>query len=281
MQDAFAHCEALVRAGDRDRFLATLFAPAERRRALFALYAFNLEIVRIRDAAHQPLAGEIRLQWWSDVLRGQRAGEGQGHPVATALLLTQTKYGLDAERLEALIDARRFDLYDEPMRTLPELEAYAEATWAGLISMAAQILDGERRLDLDALCSHAGIAHAVAGLLDAFPAHARRGQLYIPLDLLERHGCAAADALRDRESAGVRAAFAELLLVARRHLALARELCNDLPAALVPAFLPLAPVPSMLDRLERSGQVASADIAPWRRQWLIWRAARQPGRLLG
>ena len=34
MQDAFAHCEALVRAADKDRFLATLFAPAEHRAAL-------------------------------------------------------------------------------------------------------------------------------------------------------------------------------------------------------------------------------------------------------
>ena len=34
MQDAFAYCEALVRASDRDRFLTALFAPAERRAAL-------------------------------------------------------------------------------------------------------------------------------------------------------------------------------------------------------------------------------------------------------
>ena len=27
MQDAFAHCEALLRAADKDRFLTTLFAP--------------------------------------------------------------------------------------------------------------------------------------------------------------------------------------------------------------------------------------------------------------
>ena len=70
MQDAFSHCEDLVRAGDRDRFLATLFAPATHRPSIFALYAYNLEIVRIREAARAPLAGEIRLQWWRDVLLG-------------------------------------------------------------------------------------------------------------------------------------------------------------------------------------------------------------------
>ena len=46
MQPEFDHCTALVREGDRDRYLATLFAPAEHRGALFALYAFNVEISR-------------------------------------------------------------------------------------------------------------------------------------------------------------------------------------------------------------------------------------------
>ncbi|MGZ8323236.1 MAG: squalene/phytoene synthase family protein, partial [Rhodoplanes sp.] len=62
--DSYAHCEALVRAADKDRFLASLFAPAERRRRLFALYAFNAEIARVREVVRTPIAGEIRLQWW-------------------------------------------------------------------------------------------------------------------------------------------------------------------------------------------------------------------------
>src|SRR6266436_7838336 len=79
MQDAFAHCEGLLRAADKDRFLATLFAPAEHRDALFALYAFNLEIARAREVVREPVAGEIRLQWWSDVLGGAGRGEVEGH----------------------------------------------------------------------------------------------------------------------------------------------------------------------------------------------------------
>jgi len=62
MPDNFVHCEQLVRAGDKDRFLATLFAPAKYRRALFALYAFNLEVARVRELAREPLPGELRLQ---------------------------------------------------------------------------------------------------------------------------------------------------------------------------------------------------------------------------
>ena len=86
MQEAFAHCEALVRTADKDRFLRTLFAPAEHRGALFALYAFNVEVARVREAAREPLAGEIRLQWWRDVLAGEGRGEVAANPVAAALL---------------------------------------------------------------------------------------------------------------------------------------------------------------------------------------------------
>src|SRR5262249_61241858 len=127
MQDALAHCEGLVRAADKDRFLSTLFAPAEHRNALLALYAFNLEIARVREVARGALAGEIRLQWWSDALEGR----GEGHPVAAALLATITRYQLLLEPFQTLLDARRFDLYEEPMRSLADLETYAESASAG------------------------------------------------------------------------------------------------------------------------------------------------------
>ena len=60
MQDN--HCAQLVREADKDRFLASLFAPADRRGDLFALYAFNIEIGRVRALAREPLPGEMRLQ---------------------------------------------------------------------------------------------------------------------------------------------------------------------------------------------------------------------------
>jgi len=140
MQDAFAHCEGLVRAADKDRFLSALFAPAEHRNALLALYAFNLEIARVREVAREALAGEIRLQWWSDAVEGR----GEGHPVAAALLETVARYQLPTEPFRTLIDARRFDLYDEPMRSLADLERYAKGASAGLIALAAPAMPASR-----------------------------------------------------------------------------------------------------------------------------------------
>src|ERR1700722_15384556 len=168
MQDAFAYCAELVRTADRDRFLSALFAPAEHREALHALYAFNVEVARVREDAREPLPGEIRLQWWSEVLRGERAGEASANPVASALLTVMERYGLASAKLTALIDARCFDLYDDPMARLTDLEAYALKSSSALFALAAQILTGGEREMTEPVANPAGIAYAIAGLIRAF-----------------------------------------------------------------------------------------------------------------
>jgi phytoene synthase len=281
MQDSYTYCEALVRAGDRDRFLASLFAPREHRPAIFALYAFNLEIARIREVVQQPLAGEIRLQWWSDVLGVEPGGEPQGHPVAAALLAAAAKYRLDRRRLLALIDARRFDLYNEPMHALVDFEAYADAAASGLISLCAQILDNGGEPGAAELSHHAGISQAIAGLLGAFALHASRGQLYLPLEILRRHGAEREALERKDASVAVRAALAQFRFIARQHLERARELSRAAPSHVMPAYLPVALAGPTLACMERSDYdpFAPVEIPAWRRQWLIWRAARRPDQI--
>jgi len=278
MQDAFAYCAEIVRAGDRDRYLATLFAPADRRGALHALYAFNIEIARVREIAREPLPGEIRLQWWSDVLCGERSGEASANPVASALLAALERHQLTPAGLLDLIEARRFDLYDAPMATLADLESYASRTSSALFALAAKILAGA---DAATPAQPAGIAYAVAGLLRALPLHAARRQLYVPAELLDRYQVPIDDVLAGHTSAGLNAALADLRNLARAHLAAARERMSDFPREALPAFLPLALVRPSLDRLERADAFAPAGLAPWRRQWLIWRAARNPARIAG
>jgi 15-cis-phytoene synthase len=281
MQDAFAYCAELVRTADRDRFLSALFAPAEYRAALHALYAFNVEVARVREVAREPLPGEIRLQWWSEVVSGERAEEAAANPVASALLTVIERHRLAVPALTALLDARRFDLYDDPMALLGDLEVYARQTSSALLALAAQILaDGEGEVT-KTVANPAGIAYAIAGLIRAFPLHAARRQLYVPLELLDRHGIEAQDIFAGRSSKNLRAALADLQDVARSHLRVAHQQMATLPDAASPAFLPIALVRPSLDRLARRDPFAPAELSPWRRQWLIWRAARNPARIAG
>jgi 15-cis-phytoene synthase len=276
MQDAFAYCADLVRTADRDRFIASLFAPADKRDALYALYAFNAEIARVREAAHQALAGEIRLQWWSDVIAGERAGEALANPVAAALLAIIERYRLSPARLIAMIEAHRFDLYDEPMRDLTQLETYARQTSSVLFALAVQVLAGA---EADVICAPAGVAYAVTGLLRALPLHIARRQFYLPAALLDEYGVGLADLSAGRSSPGLDAALRELRAFARRNLDKGREQMAQLPQSAIPALLPWALVGPSLARLEKSPPFQPAEMPLWRRQWLIWRAARNPQRI--
>jgi phytoene synthase len=278
MRDAFAYCAELVRTADRDRFIASLFAPAHRRDALQAVYAFNIEVGRVRDVAHAALPGEIRLQWWSDVLNRERADEARANPVAAALLATIERYRLSPAKLIDLIEAHRFDLYDDPMASLADLEAYARRTSSVLFALAAQVLAD---VETETVSRPAGIAYAITGLLHAFPHHVARRQLYVPMDLLERHQVRLHDLFAGRSSAGLKTGLAELRSVAHDKLAAAHKQLPELPQLAIPALLPLALVRPTLDRQNRSDPFSPAELQPWRRQWLLWRAARNPARIAG
>ena len=275
MRENYAFCEALVREADKDRYLASLFVPAAARPHVFALYAFNVEIARVRELAREPLAGEVRLQWWRDALAGKAEGGIAGNPVAAALADSIERFDLKRDTLLALIDARQFDLYDQPMATLAELEAYGRATASALFALAAHLVAGKAAVAEAA--EPAGLAFAVTGLLRAFPLHAARGQLYLPLDVLARHGASRDDIHSGRATPALSLALAELRDHARRHLREMRRRLAAVPRAVHPAFLPAALIEAYLARMERAGYdpFKSFEVPQWRRQWTLWRAARR------
>ncbi|QJP12565.1 squalene/phytoene synthase family protein [Starkeya sp. ORNL1] len=274
---AIAHVTELVRTLDRDRYVADLFAPAERRDALFALHAFNIEVSRVREAITNPMAGEVRLQWWSDALIGEARGDVAANPVAAALLDAITTYHLPKEALFALVDARIFDLYDDPMPNVNDLEGYAGETSSALIRLATLVLTGATDKASAEAAGHAGVAYAVTGLLRAFPLHARRGQCFVPLDLLKAHGVGREEAVSGTVTPGLRAALADMLNLARRHYEQAQAALRGVARENLPAFLPLALVPGDLARMERREHdpfVAVPSLPPLARLWRLWRASR-------
>jgi phytoene synthase len=276
MSAATDYCEALVRGGDKDRFLATLFAPQSARPALFSLYAFDLETARIGALVHEPMAGEIRLQWWHDIVTGQ--GDAGGSPVATALRDTITEYSLPPDQLTALIEARRFDAHRAPMQSLDEFARYANETAGAICSLAARILSPDA--DVGALSRSAGFAQRAADALIHLSRDASRGSVFIPDEILQRHGAAAADVLSGRATSSLQAALAELAGQAVHALADAKRELTNVPEAVHAAFLPLAIARALLARFDANDPFREAEISAWRRQWILWRASHNlPGAL--
>jgi phytoene synthase len=282
MPAAFDHCEQLVREADKDRFLATLFAPQKYRRALHALYAFNVEISRVGTLGRGPMPGELRLQWWREAIESG-GGEAMANPVIAALREVIVRYGLRPAAFIDLIDAHTFDVYDEPMASLAQLQSYATRTSTIIFQAAARILAGDAGSAVSSLTDDAGQAATIAEVLAKFPRHSAQRQLYVPLEILQQYGAGAEDAFAGRATTEWRAALAEMRLRARGHLARIGVGAAEIPPVVLPAFLPLAPIRPLLLRMERRNYdpFRPPVLPPWQRQWHIWRAAKAPSRIGG
>jgi len=244
----------LVRRHDRDRFLTTLFAPAERRDALHALYAFNFEIARVRETVSEPLLGRMRLQWWRENIAAIYAdGPIRQHDVVVPLAQAVRRHGLSRAHFDALVDAREADLDDAPPATLALLEAYAEASSGGLVLLALEAL-GVRDEAGAAAGRDVGTAYALAGLLSAVPFHAAARRLYLPADLIATQGIDVDRTLfAGKRSAPLAAVVAAVAERGRARLAAARSLRRAVPRQALPALLPAVLAERRLDRLARAG----------------------------
>ena len=264
---------ALVRRHDRDRYQTALFAPAGRREALLALYAFNYEIARVRETVTQPMLGQIRLQWWREVLHAAYAGAPpRNHPVAVALTAAIREFGLTRELFDRLVDTRERDLVDEPPATLAVLEDYAEGSSVPLVQLALQVL-GARDTGVEETTWYVGIGHALAGLLRAMPFHARAGRCYIPADLAERASLDPADYAAGRGTLAMRTVAREIAEAAMAHLSAARNGRPIIPRSAMAAVLPAVVADRFLARLRRTGYDPFAPVLAAPDPPQIWRLA--------
>jgi NADH dehydrogenase [ubiquinone] 1 alpha subcomplex assembly factor 6 len=233
-----------LRRHDRDRYLTTLFAPEDRREALVALYGFNFEIAKIREVVHEPMLGQIRLQWWREAIDEiYRGGVLRKHEVVQPLAEAIGRFGLTRYHFDRLIDAREADLADTAPASLAAVETYAGETSGRLVSLALEIL-GAREEAAMAAGRHVGTAWALVGLIRALPVQLRLRRLTLPADLMAEHGVDEAQLLELRPSPAVNAVVARVAGVAREHLAQAKELRRKVPRKAMAALLtaPLARV---------------------------------------
>jgi 15-cis-phytoene synthase len=274
-RQAAEFCAELVRSHDFGRYASTLFLPPAQRRALLAIYAFNVEIARVRELVSQPLPGEMRLQWWTDMLAGAGHGGVEGNPVAAELKLAIQNCRLPVERLSRLIDEHQFDLYNDPMPTMAALEGYLNDTSSALFSLAAGVA-GWQLPEIEHLARHAGLAQGMAQVMAALPLDASRRQLFVPLQLLESHGCGIEEVFAGKETPKLRAVLDQLIVEARGHLDKAFALLTSVPPEVRPVFLPLALVARGLERMSRADNNPFGPHATSRLRtlWTLWRASR-------
>jgi 15-cis-phytoene synthase len=278
LADATEHCAALARVQARDQWLGALYASASERGPLFALASFDTEIRRVLQRARDPNLAAMRLAWWREAISGERQTEAAGNPVALALRAAIEAYALPQAWFEAMLDARLQEIAPQDDFNLAAFRAFADESEGARLRLASRIAAGGQDLDPADAHASAGMALALTRLLKELPFKAGSAATLIPSDVAARHNVSVADFEVRRVGPGVVTACAELRRLARDELVEAERRLKDSDPAILPAFIPLAPLRLDLDRLDHNADRpfdAVGEASPLRRQWVIWRWAQR------
>lgn len=266
--DSFKIATRTLRTLDREHYFATLVLPRRARNYVQALYAYGAELAAVCGRVSEPGPGEIRLKWWADAFDGTEHGDVRANPIADALFDAIETFGLKGGPFERIAAARRFDLYDDPMPNLTQLEGYAGETTSILYQTAAIIVNGGKDPGTADAAGHLGVAEVLTRHLMTMPQDFTRGRIRVPLSVFVAAGTSEAELLASKQTPGLLAATAQLREVARSHLAKARVALAHVPKRVRPVFAPIALVELNLDRLDRGGTTPLEPVHPageWRK----------------
>jgi NADH dehydrogenase [ubiquinone] 1 alpha subcomplex assembly factor 6 len=249
-------------ARDRDweRFICALFAPAERRQAVFAILAFNAELARTRSVVTEPILGQMRLQWWRDALDRVFDDAGNvpaGNPLLAGITDAIHQYHLPRPVIEAMIDARSNDLEDAPHEDLEALLAYAGATSGGVTELTLHALGAyegagpELQDTIRRGGAQLGVAWALIGLIRASDALAAEGRTFVPRRQMEQAGLSPESVMAGEFSEPLGDALQLISGIASQYILDCQAERGQLPKAAVPAFLPAGMAWRYLQRLRR------------------------------
>jgi phytoene synthase len=223
------YCQQKAAQSGSSFYYSFLFLPAERRRAITALYAFCREVDDVVDQVSDPGVARTKLAWWRTEVANLFAGHPQ-HPVTRALAPHVAPYGLDAARMNEIIDGMEMDLAYHRYPDFDSLALYCHRA-AGVVGQLSSSIFGctdPRTLEY---AESLGLAFQLTNIIRDVGEDSRRGRVYIPVDelasfgltpedILARHGGERFEALMEaqarRADACYEKAFASLPAADRR-----------------------------------------------------------------
>ena len=190
-------------------YYAFLFLPPERRAAITAFYAFCREVDAVVDEVADPGVAAAKLQWWRSEVGASFAG-APTHPTTRALQPHQTRFGITAEHLLAVIEGCQIDLDQTRFLDFPGLQRYCHLV-AGVVGEVACNIFGRTQDSTIRYAHQLGLAMQLTNIIRDVGEDARRGRIYLPLDELQRFGVKPAEILQRSAPWGYSERFTQLM----------------------------------------------------------------------
>jgi presqualene diphosphate synthase len=179
--------DALVRRSGTSFYWAIRMLPEEKRRAMFAVYAFCREVDDIADEPGDDEAKNTRLKFWREELDRLFAGSATT-PISRALLAPVRHHGLRKEDFEAIIAGMEMDSGARVrISDFAELDLYCERVACAVGRLSTRIFGAEPATG-DELAAALGRALQLTNILRDLHEDAHRDRLYLPADMLAAAG---------------------------------------------------------------------------------------------
>jgi len=267
------YCQQKAAASGSSFYYAFLFLPAERRRAITALYAFCREVDDAVDDAAEMQVAAAKLAWWRSELAGLYAGNPQ-HPVTRALAPFKEKFSITAERLNEIIDGMEMDLTQTRYLDWPGLERYCYLV-AGVVGVLAAGIFGYRNPRTLDYARELGIAFQLTNVIRDVGEDARKNRIYLPMEDLKRFNVPASDILQSRESDGFKALMVFQAARARRQYDKAMQALPPEDRRAQRSGLIMAAIyRALLEEIEDDGfrvLVQKTSLTPLRKFYIAWK----------
>ncbi len=267
------YCQKKAADSGSSFYYSFLFLPAQRRRAITALYAFCREVDDVVDECPDPQLAAIKLAWWRQELAKLYAGTPE-HPVTQALLPVLGELSLPQEQLLEIIDGMEMDLQQARYLDFKALSLYCYRV-ASVVGLLAAEIFGMQDRQTQKYAHDLGMAFQLTNIIRDVGEDARRGRVYLPIDELQRFDVPVADILNARQTDNFRKLMEFQIERAERYYAQAMA---ALPAidrkAQRPGLVMAAIYRTLLDEIKRDGCLVltqRTSLTPLRKLWIAWR----------
>eukprot|EP01134_Creolimax_fragrantissima_P002378 CFRG2378T1 len=244
------YCQDLVRKHDYEHFMSSLWLPADIRKSLFAIRAFNIEIAQIRDLTSETHMGRVRTQWYREAVNSiYEHGTNQSQPSLKALSSAISTHKLNKRWLERLIKEREKQLSESGFMSMDEVEDYCEGVNSSLFYLSLQCV-GVADVHADHAASHLGKAEGIVTLLRGVAYHAMRRKVFLPMDQLMAVGLSQEDVIRRTNDKDLAEVAFTVAAQAHTHLETARGFAAEVPSKATRVLLPAVSAEMFLERLQ-------------------------------